>query len=282
MAMKIVDSQVHIWYPDTPERPWPPAIPSVKPHRERPFVLEDLLAEMRGAGVDRAILTPLTFDGARNDKVLEAARLYPDRFAVMGRLLVNDPEIPGKIATWKQQPGMLGVRVNFFLAEHRECLSNGAADWFWPAAEKAGVGIMIYVPGNLPPVRHIAKRCPSLKLIVDHMGSPHGSKDDAAFVHIGELCSLARFPNVAVKVSALPVYSNEPYPHPKLHSYLKRAYDVFGPRRLFWGSDLTRLQCSYRLSITMITEEMKWLSSFDLEWIMGRGVCEWLGWPLPE
>jgi predicted TIM-barrel fold metal-dependent hydrolase len=23
------------------------------------------------------------------------------------------------------------------------------------------------------------------------------------------------------------------------------------------------------------------LEAADLEWVMGRGVCEWLGWPLP-
>jgi L-fuconolactonase len=63
---------------------------------------------------------------------------------------------------------------------------------------------------------------------------------------------------------------------------VKRAYDAFGPKRLFWGSDLTRLPCSYSLCKTMFTEEMKWLSSTDLEWILGRGVCEWLGWPMEK
>jgi hypothetical protein len=29
----------------------------------------------------------------------------------------------------------------------------------------------------------------------------------------------------------------------------------------------------------MFTEEMPFFSGDDLEWIMGRGVCEWLGWP---
>ncbi len=27
-----------------------------------------------------------------------------------------------------------------------------------------------------------------------------------------------------------------------------------------------------------LTEEMPWLAADDLEWIMGRGVCEWIGW----
>jgi hypothetical protein len=28
----------------------------------------------------------------------------------------------------------------------------------------------------------------------------------------------------------------------------------------------------------MFTEEMPWLTAEDKEWIMGRGVCEWLRW----
>ncbi len=31
----------------------------------------------------------------------------------------------------------------------------------------------------------------------------------------------------------------------------------------------------------MLTEEVSWLTAEDKEWIMGRGVCEWLGWKLP-
>ena len=31
----------------------------------------------------------------------------------------------------------------------------------------------------------------------------------------------------------------------------------------------------------MFTEELPWLTEEDKEWIMGRGVCEWLGWAVP-
>ena len=48
----------------------------------------------------------------------------------------------------------------------------------------------------------------------------------------------------------------------------------------FWGTDLSRLPCTYREAVTMFTEEIPWLSREDKEWIMGRGVCEWLGWKL--
>ena len=35
---------------------------------------------------------------------------------------------------------------------------------------------------------------------------------------------------------------------------------------MFWGSDLTRLPCSYREAVTMWTEEIPWLSAQDKEW----------------
>ena len=28
----------------------------------------------------------------------------------------------------------------------------------------------------------------------------------------------------------------------------------------------------------MFTEELPWLAGDDLAWVMGRGVCEWIGW----
>jgi hypothetical protein len=60
------------------------------------------------------------------------------------------------------------------------------------------------------------------------------------------------------------------------------VYDAFGPRRTFWGTDWTRLPCPWRQAVTLFTEELPWLSGQDKEWIMGRAICEWLGWPPPR
>src|SRR5260370_15951255 len=103
----------------------------------------------------------------------------------------------------------------------------------------------------------------------------------AAFADLPQLLALARHPNVAAKASALPRYSSEPYPYPKLHRYLRQVFDAFGPTRMFWGTDLTGIPCTYRQAVAMFTEELPWLHGDDLEWVMGRGICEWLGWRLP-
>ena len=69
-------------------------------------------------------------------------------------------------------------------------------------------------------------------------------------------------------------------PWPKRHDP-HRPVPLAAARRMFWGTDLSRLPCTYRQGVTMFTEELPWLKGEDLEWVMGRGVCEWLGWKLP-
>jgi predicted TIM-barrel fold metal-dependent hydrolase len=278
--MLIVDSQVHIWGADTPDRPWPPgrAHQAQKPY---PVTREMVLAEMDAAGVSRAVIVPPSWEGDRNDLALEAARLHPDRFAVMGRLAVERPESRPLLPRWKAQPGMLGLRFTFHTELQRPWLTDGTADWLWPAAEAAGLPVMLYVPGSLRVVEGIAARHPGLRLVIDHLAIAGESKDAAAFAHLPDLLRLAGSPNVAVKASALPCHSTEPYPYRGLHEPLHRVFDAFGPRRTFWGTDLTRLPCSYREAVTLFTEALGWLRGSDLEWVMGRALCEWLGWPAP-
>jgi predicted TIM-barrel fold metal-dependent hydrolase len=279
MPITIVDSQVHIWGEDTPERPWPKQDKENLAQRARAFQLPDLMAEMRAAGVDRAVIVPPTWEGLRNDLALDAARRYPNRFGVMGRLKVDDPAAPELFASWKSQPGMLGGRFGFHTTALKPLLTEGKADWLWAAAEKMSMPLMILIPGDIAAFERIAERHPALKLIVDHMAIPRHGKGDAAFTHIDGLCGLARFPNVTVKLTSVPSYAVDPYPHRGLHPYLRRLYDSFGPKRLHWGSDLTRMPCSYPLAVRLFTEELRWFSGEDLEWIMGRSICERLGWP---
>jgi L-fuconolactonase len=274
--MMIVDSQVHIWGANTPERPWPDR---GKPQRPEPFGAEDLLVEMKAAGVDCAILVPPMWEGDRNDLALEAARRHPERFAVMGRLDPEAPEARGAVARWREQPGMLGLRFSFTAPMLRPLLMEGRMDWVWREAEEAGVPIYVLVkPEDVPRIGAIADRHPGLKLVMDHLALPLDRKDDAAFAQQEDVLALARRPNVAVKVSSMPNFSSEPWPHRNIHPHIRRVYDAFGPGRMFWGSDLTRLEGSYRQCVSMFTEEMSWLSTEDLAWIMSRGVRAWLGW----
>ena len=70
------------------------------------------------------------------------------------------------------------------------------------------------------------------------------------------------------------------YPWPNIHPYIQRIYDTCGPRQTFWGTDITRMPRSYRECVTMFTEELPWLSGRDKELVMGRALCDWVGWKL--
>src|SRR2546429_432628 len=143
--MLIADARIHLWAADTPDRPWPPggAQRAQKPY---PVTKDMALAGMKEAGVDR---------------------LHPERFAVMGRLARGCS---------KAQPGMLGMRFTFNTEQQRPWLTDGTADRLWPAAERAGIPMMMSVSGQLPAVDRLAERYPGLKLVVDHMGLRSGTK----------------------------------------------------------------------------------------------------------
>ena len=277
--MDIVDSQVHIWGADTPDRPWPPgrAAEAQKPY---PVDREALLLQMDLARVRRMVLVPPSWEGERNDLALDAARAYPDRFGVMGRLPIQKPESRALVAGWKTQPGMLGMRFTFHNEHYRHFLTDGTADWLWPAAEKAGIPLMVLVPGALHHLDRIAGKHPGLKLIIDHVGLDRRGKGDNVWDDLPAVCALARHPNVAVKASGVPSLSKEPYPFRDLHPRIRTLVDAFGPRRTFWGTDLTRMPCSYYECIALFTQHLPWLRGADLEQVMGRAICDWLGWPL--
>lgn len=274
--MLITDAQVHIWAADTPARPWPKSGRST-PHRPEPLSAESLLREMDAAGVYRAVIVPPSWEGDRNDLALAACQAHPGRFAVMGRLdlLPADPAI---LANWRSQPGMLGLR--FTVRPEHTWLTDGSAEWVWEGAVRHDLSVMISCPGALPIIDALAIRHPGLRLVIDHLALIR-TKDDAAFADLPKLLALARHPNVAAKASALPCFSSQPYPYRNLHGYLRQVFEAFGYERMFWGTDLTRLPCTYRQAVTMFTEELSFLGGTDLEWVMGRGVCSWLGWKLP-
>jgi predicted TIM-barrel fold metal-dependent hydrolase len=279
--MHIVDAQVHLWGAETAQRPWPKPVLTA-PQKPYPVTKDMLRFEMELAGVSRIVLVPPSWEGDRNDLALEAAALHPDQFAVMGRLAIEKPESRGRVADWKKQPGMLGMRFTFHTERSRPWLTDGTADWLWKAAEAHGIPLMVLVPGSLDLLDRIAERHPALRLTIDHVGLNRLTAGPSVFEDLPKVCALAKRPNVAVKASGMPSLSKESYPFADLHDPIKRLVDAYGPRRTFWGTDLTRMPCSYYECVHLFTDHLPWLRGEDLEWVMGRGVCEWLGWPLPN
>lgn len=268
MSVIVVDSQVHIW-----EAGKPPAN-----HRQEPFRAEDLLREMQGAKVDRAVLVPPLWDPKGNEYSIQAAARYPDRFAVMGLINLQEPWNADSFRDWLKRSGLLGIRVSFNSPALRAGLTAGHADWLWESAEAAGAPVMVLAPQLSALIGMIARRHPALRIIVDHMAIPRGLKVPAAFAHLPELKTLAQYDNVAVKMGGVPNYADDAFPYRSLHNYLREVIDAFGSMRCFWGSDLSRLIGSYSECVSMFRNELDWLTVDDRAAIMGAGLSKWLNW----
>ena len=274
---QIVDAQVHLWKAESEDWKW---VPGMKPQMPEPFTIEKLVPLMDEAGVDRVVVVPPSWPGDRNDYGLEAAKRYPNRFGVMGRIPLKNPQAAELLPKWKEQPGMLGVRVTF-LGPAGVWLNDGTADWFWPAAEKAALPVMFLTYGQTAAFNRIAERHPQLTLIADHMGVAGdivatGKLADA----IDQTVALAKYPNVSVKLSAAPNSSAEAYPFNDFNPHIRRLFDAYGPQRCYWGTDMTNGygKATYKQRITHFTEELKFLSEEDKDWVMGRAILARLKW----
>jgi predicted TIM-barrel fold metal-dependent hydrolase len=275
--MLIVDSQIHIWENG-----------KMSPHhRQIPtYGIDDALAEMASAGVDAAVIHPPSSLGeAVNELAVKAVRLHPEKFCILGHFDLQSPDRENIVKRWRERPGMLGFRFTFNEPHQKSWWTDGSLDWFWAACEREDLRVGLLASGpNIPVFGKIAERHPGLKMHIDHIGRGGGRadrKDDAAYADLDQMLALAKLPNVAVKLSGAPSTSSEPYPYRNIHRYLQQIVEAFGPERCFWGTDITRMPCTYRQCVTMFTEEMPWLKGRDLELVMGKAIVDWLGWKRP-
>ena len=274
----IVDAQVHLWKAESPDWKW---VPGLKPQLPEPFTIERLVPMMDEAGVDRVVIVPPSWPGDRNDYAIEAVKRYPNRFRIMGKIPLQDPKSADLLPKWKEQPGMVGLRVIFNNEQTIPWLTNGTVDWFWGAAEKAGLPVMCFAPGRTALLGPIAEKHPQLTMILDHMGLTAAMlKENKIEDAVTQTVALAKYPNVSVKVSASPSISREPYPFRDVAVHITRVFDAYGPQRSYWGTDLTNsyAKASYRQRISQFTEELPFLSESDKDWVMGRAIVERLKW----
>src|SRR5256712_13631522 len=103
--MLIVDSQIHIWQNGKMSAH----------HRQIPtYSVDDALAEMASAGVDAAVIHPPSSLGeAVNVLAVEAVRLHPSKFCILGHFDLESPDRDSIVARWRERPGMGGIRFTF-------------------------------------------------------------------------------------------------------------------------------------------------------------------------
>ena len=261
----------------SPDRPWAPGTQAQLPE---PMTIERVVPIMDEGGVDRVVIVPPTLEGWRYDYGQEAARRYPGRFATMARVDLDNPREAARLPALRKEPHVLGLRLNISgeLAMH---FADGKFDWLWPEAAKNDLPIMFLTTGQTHLFGAVAEKNPNLKLIIDHMGvSSAAVQNNIVGATVEQSASLAKYPNVSVKLSAAPLFSKDPYPFLDVRDHIKRLFDAYGPRRCHWGTDITNsfAKATMKQRITHFTEELPFLSEDDKDWIMGKSILEKLKW----
>ena len=118
--MQIVDAQIHLWGTGLPSNPSHWQVTS--------FTSEEAVTLMDEGGVHGAVIHPPSWDPGSVEMATRAVHDYPGRFAIMGSVDFEDPEAKTKIASWREQTGMLGLRYTFLHEPARQRLADGTLD----------------------------------------------------------------------------------------------------------------------------------------------------------
>ncbi len=164
--MLTLDSQVHVYGPDTPEHPHV----SKGLHGPAAVTGEDMIAAMDEAGVDGALLvSALMIYGHDASYALGAFAAFPDRFRVIKPIDPANPAVGDVIAEWAQTAGAVGVRI-VLRSDIPGNPDVAALDRAIGAAACHAMPVNIMCWERLDLMADLASRHPDAMLIVDHLG----------------------------------------------------------------------------------------------------------------
>lgn len=221
----MIDAHVHVWALGRHGCRWPTAAdgPLFRDH-----LSDELIAEMDGSGVDRALLVQTQEDGADTDWLLSLAADYPRFAGVVGWAALDDADEVSRLAA---QPALKGLRP----------MAQGqVATWYDAPERQAALAAMaahrlvldaLIRPVHLPSLYRLARTHPDLSVVIDHAAKPDGAGGLAAWREA--IAPLADCAGVTVKLSGLLTE----LPRQAVPDAVAALLALFGTDRLIWGSD---------------------------------------------
>jgi predicted TIM-barrel fold metal-dependent hydrolase len=154
----------------------------------------------------------------------------------------TDPAVADTIGEWKATPGTVAIRL---------MLARGAPDdpahpginRVLATAARHDLPVNLFAPGRLAQVDALAKRNPSTRLVLDHLGLLQPVQPPAPqqpWAELPQVLALAAHDNLAIKISGACTLSHERFPYRDIWDPLARIFDAFGFERCLWGTDWTR------------------------------------------
>lgn len=236
--MPIIDSQVHVYAANSPDRPWH-TVPNWPDH----VTGDEMVQAMDTVGVDGAIFIS-AFSMYRYDAsyAIEVQNAYPGRFGLVKPVDPLDPAVAEAIAEWKNTPGTVGIRIMMPKEAGLEPDDPGIK-LILHEAMRHDFPVNILCWGNLDVGKAVIDGHPDNRFIIDHLGIVQPRMPPAPpepWADLPKVLDLASRPNVVIKVSGACTLSHFRYPYPDIWDPLARVFDTWGLDRCLWGTDWTR------------------------------------------
>jgi len=275
MASNIVDIHPHIVSRDTVRYPVTP-IGGTRSEwsKERSATLEELVAAMDEAGVDKAaIVHSSTTYGFNNDYVVDAVAAYPEHVTGVFSVNVTEPDAPDRMRYWNGK-GMTGMRIfarGSTIKEAWLALDDPVTFPAWECAGELGISVATNMHGTGPGLEQIKstlRRFPRVRLIIDHLGRPP-VEDGPPYSAAKDYFTLAEYPNCYLKLTPS-----------ALNSVLKgkatadtlipKLAGVFGANRIAWGSNYPASPGTMSEIVAASKLALRSLSDVDQSWIFAK------------
>lgn len=225
----IIDAHHHLWDVSRGYT-WLADLPAIN----RTFTVADLREVLGGKGVERTILVEAgRCDPAETTEFLALAEETPEIAGVVGWCDLAAPDLPA-------HPLLVGARSQVQAETDPRYLARPDVRRGLRAIADRGLTFDLVVrTGQLRSCASAAAATPSLTFVLDHLGKP-SIRDGAAGLAVwrAELTPLAAQPNVHAKLSGLVTEADWNSWQPSdLPPFIDTALELFGPRRLMFGSD---------------------------------------------
>ena len=232
-----IDSQVHAYERNRPERPWSGFL-----RGPDEVTGDDMVAAMDAVGVDGALLiSPFSMYRYDASYALEVYATHPGRFGLIKPFDPQSETVADEIAEWAGTRGVVGARI--MLAAQPFEADDLGLNQILAAGAQAGIPINVMCSGKLPLLLELARRNPDTQMVVDHVGLVQPFEPPAPpepFADLANVVSLAACDNVAIKISGACTLAHQPFPYPDIWEPLGKIFDAFGFGRCMWGTDWTR------------------------------------------
>jgi L-fuconolactonase len=271
--MDIIDIHPHIISDD--EKRYPPAPLFGKRSdwsQERPSTVESLIAAMDEAGVAKAaVVHSSTTYGFDNAYVVDGCKQHADRLVAVGSVDMLADDVADVIERWAGK-GLAGLRIftggstkDFDPSE----LDNPKSFRAWDVLAELGLPMCIQTgPIGLPQVSMLARKYPSVNIILDHLGRPD-VLDGPPYRNAASLFALADQPNIHLKLTPR-IFDDVKRDKASAETFFPRVVEAFGAQRMAWGSNFPTSPGTLTQILATAQAGLACLSAEERTWIFGK------------